>query len=123
MSWGRALLAVPLYLAGAALITVILVLIAGDRAILGGYIPALSALVAYGLAIRYTAPGPARRYGRWLLVAAGVFAVSLTLRTFDAPLCGQLPFGLHFLWHCLNAVVLFTVSYAALRRWQTRRVR
>jgi hypothetical protein len=121
--WAWALLAVPLYLASAALITLILVMIGGERATLGGYIPALAALVAFGLAIRLTAPGPARRFGRWLLIAAGVFAVSLTLRTLDEPLCGQMPSGTHFLWHCLNAVVLFIVSYAVLRRWQTRPAR
>jgi antibiotic biosynthesis monooxygenase (ABM) superfamily enzyme len=41
-----------------------------------------------------------------LLVTAGVFAVSLTFRTLDQPLCVAWPLGTHWLWHLLNAVVL-----------------
>ena len=46
-----------------------------------------------------------------------MFAVSLVLRTLDGPLCDQVSVGTHFLWHCANAVVLFIVSYAVVRRW------
>jgi Ceramidase len=44
---------------------------------------------------------------RQLLLATAVFGISLTLRTLDRPFCGSNPFGLHFLWHGLNAVVLY----------------
>ena len=47
-----------------------------------------------------------------LLAAAGVFLVSLALRTADAELCRLVPVGTHFLWHLLNAVVLYLVSRA-----------
>lgn len=47
-----------------------------------------------------------------------MFAVPLALRTADLPLCAAAPVGTHFLWHVLNAVVLFLVGYAVLRRWQ-----
>ena len=58
------------------------------------------------------------RYGTWLLWAAGVFAVSLTARTLDRPLCTDIPIGTHFVWHILNAVVLFTVGYAVVDRYR-----
>ncbi|MEU5693374.1 hypothetical protein [Actinosynnema sp. NPDC020468] len=51
-----------------------------------------------------------------LAVAAGIFVVSLTLRTLDQPLCGDWPSGTHYAWHTLNAVVLFLVARAAIRR-------
>ena len=47
-----------------------------------------------------------------LLVAAGVFLLSLAFRTADAGLCAHVPIGTHFLWHLLNAVVLYLVSRA-----------
>jgi len=42
-----------------------------------------------------------------------VFAVSLTLRTLDEPLCAALPVGTHYLWHVLNGVTLYLVAKAA----------
>jgi hypothetical protein len=76
-----------------------------------GYLPALLALVFAGswlLARQVSA-------GRWLLVAAGVFFVSITLRTLDQPLCQATPFGTHFMWHVLNAVVLGLLIWALAR--------
>lgn len=54
----------------------------------------------------------ARRHpaGRPILAAAGVFALSLAFRTADLPLCAALPIGTHFLWHVLNAVVLYSLT-------------
>ena len=66
------------------------------------YLPALLALAliaAYGW--RRGNGGTARLAG-----AAGVFAVSITLRSVDQTLCESWPLGTHFAWHCLNAVVL-----------------
>jgi hypothetical protein len=67
-----------------------------------GYLPALAALVVCGawLAAR------AHALGRPLLVAAGLFALSLTFRTLDMPLCPVFPLGTHFLWHLLNGLLL-----------------
>lgn len=103
--WSRAWLAAPGFVLFAALVNVALYAVAGST--LGGYLPALLALAGFGAAARSTP-------GRVLLSAAVVFAVSLTLRTIDGPVCGSMPIGTHFLWHCLNAVVLFLVGYAAL---------
>jgi hypothetical protein len=82
--------------------------------LLGGYLPALVGLVGIGAALWWT-PG-LRRYGNLLLLAGAVFAVSLTARTVDRPLCTVVPIGTHWIWHCLNAGVLFLVGYAVLRR-------
>ncbi|MFC5007760.1 hypothetical protein ACFPIJ_59380 [Dactylosporangium cerinum] len=83
----------------------------------GGYVPALLGLVGFGVAIRSTARGAAGE-GRLLLLAGAVFAASLTLRTVDGSVCGAFLGGTHFLWHCLNAVVLCLVGLAVIRRWQ-----
>jgi hypothetical protein len=77
-----------------------LLFLAGPRYTLGGYLPAGLALAGFAVALR----------SRLLLAATGVFAVSLTLRTLDEPLCGSLPIGTHWAWHCLNAVVLYLVA-------------
>lgn len=53
--------------------------------------------------------------GRALLAAAAVFALSLGFRSIDMATCGVLPMGTHFLWHALNAVVLFLLARAAIR--------
>ncbi|MFT5487243.1 MAG: hypothetical protein ACI9JL_003638 [Paracoccaceae bacterium] len=75
----------------------------------GTYFAALAALVVIGGYLKFRrghAGGPA------LLVAAGTFAVSLTFRTIDAPLCEAVPVGTHFMWHMLNGCVLFIVVRA-----------
>ena len=47
-----------------------------------------------------------RRQRPQLLLAGGVFSLSLLLRSIDQLVCPWLPVGSHFLWHLLNAVVL-----------------
>ncbi len=42
-----------------------------------------------------------------LLVAAGVFSLSLVFRTIDNSACPYFTPGTHFLWHLLNSVVLY----------------
>ncbi|TWP48158.1 hypothetical protein FKR81_29710 [Lentzea tibetensis] len=72
------------------------------------YLPALLVMIVL--------TGLADGYRAWFAAAAVVFAVSLTLRTVDEPLCAQWPAGTHFLWHLLNAVVLYLVTAAAITR-------
>jgi hypothetical protein len=43
---------------------------------------------------------------RGLVIGAGVLILSLTFRSLDLALCPLLPFGTHFLWHLLNALML-----------------
>jgi hypothetical protein len=73
-----------------------------------GYLPALAALIAVALA----AGEPGTR--RSLRLAAAVFAVSLAFRTADIAICPEFPLGSHFVWHVLNAVVLYMLLRAAI---------
>jgi hypothetical protein len=81
-----------------------------------GYGPALAALVLIGAWLGL------RRHKAWPLVlaAAGVFALSLAMRTGDRALCGSWVLlghrmGTHFLWHLFNALTLFLLLLAAIR--------
>ena len=74
----------------------------------GGYLPALAAmLVIGGLTCR-------QRAGRLILTAAGLFTVSLFFRAIDQSVCAAFPLGTHFLWHMLNATVLYVLLHAAI---------
>jgi hypothetical protein len=117
--WRLAWLAVPGFVVFAAAVDAPLLVFAGPTAALGGYLPALLGLVGVGAALRLRTA--LARYGRWLLWDSVVLAVSLTARTVDRPLCTQIPTGTHFVWHCLNAVVLFVIGYAVWHRWSTLR--
>lgn len=68
---------------------------------------ALAAMLGVGGFLHFGRRHPA---GRPILVAAGVFALSLACRTADLPLCAALPSGTHYLWHLLNAVVLYSLT-------------
>ncbi len=82
-----------------------------------GYGPALIVLLVSGFVLAAMA-----RPGGGPLIAAGlVFVASLTLRTLDKPWCqtfsiGDWAIGAHWAWHLLNAVVLYLVAYALIRR-------
>jgi len=85
-----------------------------------GYFPAALALFLVGLALIVRGHGRdlaarRRRAGQALLVATCVFVVSLAFRTVDIALCGAWPVGTHFVWHMLNALVLFILVGAAMR--------
>lgn len=73
-----------------------------------GYFPALAALIVIGWLVRGSAAG------QGMLVAAAVFVASLFFRIIDLDVCGALPLGTHFLWHILNAVVLYAVLRGAI---------
>jgi hypothetical protein len=61
------------------------------------------------------ARGPISHEVAGALALAGVlFALSLTLRSIDQAVCAVLPIGTHFLWHLLNAAVLFVLLRAAI---------
>jgi hypothetical protein len=83
----------------------------------GAYVAALVALIAIGGYLKtrrdHSSQNPAA--GNALLTAAVVFAVSLALRTADASVCGSFPVGTHFVWHLLNATVLFIVTRALVK--------
>jgi len=76
------------------------------------YFPALLALFGVGLWLMRWRGHPA---GRELILAAGVFAVSLTMRSADMPLCEQFPTGTHIFWHILNGLLLFMLVRTLIR--------
>ncbi|SEO53840.1 Ceramidase [Salinihabitans flavidus] len=67
-----------------------------------GYAPVPLLIVVEAWLLRQRAPGLARG----MAVGAGLLSLSLLFRSLDTPLCGIWPVGTHFLWHCLNAVML-----------------
>jgi hypothetical protein len=80
-----------------------------------GYFPALGALLVFGWLLRDNPQG------RAMLIAAAIFIVSLALRIVDLDICGAFPLGTHFLWHVLNAVLLYLLLRGALTRTATVR--
>lgn len=77
-----------------------------------GYAAFLLGLAGMAIAL-WRRPGKADT-ARLLGLAALVFAMSLTFRTLDGPLCGSIPLGTHWLWHLLNATVLYLLLMAAI---------
>ncbi len=75
-----------------------------------GYFPALGALLIIGWLLRDSPQGLA------MLTAAAIFIVSLALRIVDLDICDALPLGTHFLWHVLNALLLYILLRGALAR-------
>lgn len=88
--------------AGALLVRALRPLAEGTIGSSMGYLPPLLALLACTAVLRRRRHPSAPA----LLLTAGLFAVSLTFRTLDGPLCAAWPLGTHWLWHLLNAVVL-----------------
>ncbi len=74
------------------------------------YLPTLVTIVAAGIALRGRHPAA----GRALLAAAGVFILAFTARSLDVPMCGSFPLGTHFLWHLLNALLLYLLVRLAI---------
>jgi peptidoglycan/LPS O-acetylase OafA/YrhL len=114
LRWSRAWLGAPLMLVLAVLVTF------GTSGlglpVPGPYLAALLALAGLTgwLASRSE---PELLAHRGVFVTATVlFAVSLTLRQLDRPLCPVWPLGTHLGWHLCNAVVLGLLLRAAVRR-------
>jgi len=79
------------------------------------YLPALVALIVVGLVLSERG----HRAAPYLLWAAAILAVSITLRSLDLALCDQVVIegrkvGTHFAWHVLNALALFRLLRASL---------
>jgi hypothetical protein len=51
-----------------------------------------------------------------LLAAAGIFLLSVFLRSIDNMICGQFDLGTHFLWHLLNAWVIYLAMRALIAK-------
>ena len=76
-----------------------------------GYLPVPVLIACYALALRRRAPEAARG----LAIGAGMLAVSLFFRTIDAAVCPAFPVGTHFLWHLLNAAMLWWMIRVLVR--------
>jgi len=81
-----------------------------------GYLPALGALIVIGMLL-----GERRhRAAPYVVWAAIIFTVSIFLRSLDMSFCDMVVIdgrkvGTHFIWHILNAVVIFLLLLASLR--------
>lgn len=74
------------------------------------YAPALLAVLALGVY-----HFERRKAGQFdLLAAAALLAVSLVFRTVDMAVCASFSLGTHFMWHLLNAVVLYLCTRGLL---------
>ncbi|MBM3609553.1 MAG: hypothetical protein FJX29_14095 [Alphaproteobacteria bacterium] len=84
------------------------------------YLPALLAILSVAAALVWQSARSSslsirnRRIARRLLLASALFAVSLFFRTIDRKACAIIPAGTHFLWHILNAVLLYWLLRIAL---------
>ncbi len=74
------------------------------------YAPCLLSLLLLAAYLRHRN----RNASRLLLVAAMIFAISLTFRSIDMVLCDAVPSGTHILWHLLNGIVLYLLGKAAM---------
>ena len=79
------------------------------------YLPALGVLIVVGLLLEEKR----HRAAPYLLWAAAVLAISVTLRTLDMALCDRIvlegrKIGTHFAWHVLNGLALFLLLRASL---------
>lgn len=106
----RRLVALPLWGCGLGVavvlfLTVVMPLVFGFS--VSTYGVALAAMLGVGGFLHFGRRHPA---GPRILAAAGLFAVSLALRTADQPLCAALPVGTHYFWHLFNAVVLYSLT-------------
>lgn len=85
-----------------------------------GYLPALLAMTGVSAAMAFWHPVHAsqidphlRMHTAKLVAAAGfLFSFSLFFRTIDREVCMQFAHGTHFLWHILNACVLYVLIRA-----------
>ncbi len=77
-----------------------------------GYLPALAALSIFAALLWSRGQ---RETARALAAAALLFAISLVFRTIDRAVCPVFPLGAHFVWHLLNACVLWLLLRAAIR--------
>ena len=72
----------------------------------GMYLGAWSALLLYAVITQHSNPIAAR----FLWLAVLVFPFSLLSRQLDLPLCDS-GFSTHWLWHVLNGLILYLISY------------
>ncbi|MEM8838108.1 MAG: ceramidase domain-containing protein [Pseudomonadota bacterium] len=75
------------------------------------YLPAIIALIVFSFVLWRAGSGAAH----YVLLATGIFAISITFRSIDMAVCGAFPLGTHFLWHILNGLMLAILLVASVR--------
>lgn len=80
---------------------------------LNGSVFYLPAVVAVLLMLGYLRVAH-RPEWRPFALASGLLVLSVSLRSVDRLMCAALPLGTHFLWHLLNAVVLYLLLRAGV---------
>ena len=55
--------------------------------------------------------------GQVFMKMLALWTLALTFRTMDLEICGCFPLGTHFLWHSLNAWMLYQLSMVLIRRY------
>lgn len=74
------------------------------------YLTPLIILFTVAVVLRVRQSAAAASY----LAVSGVFLSAIAARELDGPLCGVVPFGTHFLWHLLAALLAYILIRAAI---------
>lgn len=74
------------------------------------YLPTLLALIMIGIYTRHTRHPTANR----MLTAVMLFAISIVFRSIDFAICHLWATGTHFVWHMINAYVLYSLGMALI---------
>ncbi|MFB9904554.1 ceramidase domain-containing protein [Allokutzneria oryzae] len=109
--WSLAWLGAPAF----ALFNLLMTAVTGGEGS-ASYLPALAGLAGFTVALSVSRDAALARYRIWFGTATGVFAASLLLRSVDIAVCPTFTPGTHFLWHAMNACVLYLVGRAAVAR-------
>ena len=74
------------------------------------YIPTILSFIAIGTVLKRRAHPAANA----MLAAIAVFFAAFAARSSDMPVCDSFPLGTHFLWHLLNATLLYLLVRLAI---------
>jgi len=74
------------------------------------YLPTMLLMIAVGITLYWQRS----RAAAGIFTAAAVFLLSFSARTLDAEICPILPIGSHFMWHLLNATLLYVLMRVAI---------
>ncbi|MBY0407093.1 MAG: ceramidase [Rickettsiales bacterium] len=104
--WGSALGAMLVFLCVAPMMNHVPPELAFNGSV--AYFPCLAVLVILAAGMKQ------HPQAKTLWLAAGVFVVSLFLRSVDMHVCDSIASGTHFLWHSFNGVLLYLLVAAIL---------